>query len=120
MAACVYSLRHSADHRHTGRGKVSCDSPGDPLSVEWLWNSHLGFTNTRIAYKEFRDPFCALLDMLVGEEGLATKDGMCHAATTGKADVRFSCDDFPDPKNDLKIFRKYIFPGKYWEEKGQP
>ena len=95
-------------------------SPGDPLSVEWLWNSHLGFTNTRIAYKEFRDPFCALLDMLAGEESLATKDGMCHAATTGKADVRFSCDDFPDPKNDLRVFHKYIFPGKYWEEKGQP
>ena len=95
-------------------------SPGDPLSVEWLWNSHLGFTNTRIAYKEFRDPFCALLDMLAGEESLATKDRMFHAATTGKADVRFSCDDFPAPKNDLKVFRKYIFPGKYWEEKGQP
>lgn len=90
--------------------------PGDRIQIEWLWSSHWGPNDTTIGKKTFSDPWTSLLDILGGVD-LKPKTGAGHARLDGNTPkATIVCDEFPEPKNDLRLFRKYIVPGTYWQD----
>ena len=90
--------------------------PGDRVKVEWLWSSHWGPADTTIGEKTFADPWTSLLDALGGVD-LTPRTGAGHARLGGNIpSATIVCGEFPNPKNDAALFRKYIAPGTYWQD----
>lgn len=91
--------------------------PGDKMRIVWWWKSKVPMTpSTEIGTKTFDDPWTSLLDMLGGVK-LNPKLGAGHARLKGETpEATIICDEFPEPKEDLKVFRKFIVPGTYWQD----
>ena len=88
--------------------------PADRIKVEWLWSSHWGPNDTIIGTREFKDPWTALIDILGGVQ-LTPETGPFHANLEDPPQATIICDEFPNPKKDLALFKKYIVPGTYWQ-----
>jgi hypothetical protein len=92
--------------------------PGDTISLHWQWEVAKVFAETTIGHASFADPWTSLLDILGGCDLEPSKHRLFHTTTEDIPNVTISCSQFPDPKNDLRLFRKYISPGDYWLEDG--
>ena len=88
--------------------------PTDKIKVEWLWSSHWGPNDTIIGTREFKDPWTALIDILGGVQ-LTPETGPFHANLEDTPQATIICEEFPNPKKDLALFKKYIVPGTYWQ-----
>lgn len=87
--------------------------PGDSIKVEWLWQCGDLFLSTTIGQKTFSDPWTSLLDALGGVE-LKPETGAFHARLEECPRATIVCDEYPNPREDLRLFQKYIVPGTYW------
>ncbi len=88
--------------------------PADRIKVEWLWSSHWGPNDTIIGIRVFEDPWTALIDILGGVH-LTPETGPFHANLNDTPQVTIICAEFPNPAEDLRVFKKYIVPGTYWQ-----
>ena len=89
--------------------------PGDSIRIEWYWKACTGLASTLIGHDDFNDPWTSLLDVLGGVD-LKPKTGLFHANIYDTPRAKIECKQFPDPKNDKRLFERYIAPGTYWED----
>lgn len=89
--------------------------PGDSIRIEWYWKACTGLASTLIGHDDFDDPWTSLLDVLGGVD-LKPKTGWFHANIYDTPRAKIECKQFPDPKNDKRLFERYIAPGTYWED----